>query len=182
MPLSVATAIALQLLLAATFLVIPVTVWFTGGAAQRAAEAETARQGYPAEVLARHGIRFKERAWEFSLALSIAAILLTLAGLNLTASTTGRTLSWIVEPIVLLVVGFITAGQVFAARYTEAALKKSDDPAVRTIDARAVIAAASAQFPSWLRPLVLLRFPLATLGSALVIVLLATPAAGSYFG
>ncbi|MFF5204887.1 hypothetical protein [Streptosporangium sp. NPDC000396] len=52
---------------------------------------------------------------------------------------------------------------------------------MRKIDARAVIAAASSGFPSWLRPLVLVRFPLATLGSILVIILLMTPAAGAYF-
>ncbi|WP_084955700.1 hypothetical protein [Thermoactinospora rubra] len=182
MPLPVAVAVALQTLLAATFFVIPITAWITGGRAQRAAEAEVARQGHPAEVLARHGIRFEEEPWELALALAIGACLLVLASLNLAGSGTGRILSWIAEPLVLVVVGFVTAGQVFATRYTEAAFRKSGDLAVRDIDARAVIAAASTGFPAWLRPLVLVRFALATLGSLLVIVLLATPAAGGYFG
>ncbi|MBB6345473.1 hypothetical protein ACWGH8_08520 [Nonomuraea muscovyensis] len=181
MPLPVALAATLQLLLAATFLVIPVTVWFTGGAAQRAAEEEVARQGHEPEILTRHGIRFAERTWEFALALAIAAVLIALAALNLAGNGSGRLLSWIVEPIVLLGVGFVTTSQVFATRYTEAALSKSDDAAARAVDARRVIAAASSGFPAWLRPLVLARFALTTLGSILVIVLLAAPAAGAYF-
>ncbi|GGT02487.1 hypothetical protein GCM10010156_70590 [Planobispora rosea] len=182
MPLPVAIAATLQLLLAVTFLVIPVTVWFTGTAAQRAAEAEVARQGHSPDVLARHGIRFAERAWEFMLALTIAAILIVLAALNLTGSPSGRLLSWIAEPLILLGAGLITAGQVFATRYTQAAFKRSGDAATRAIDARLVIAAASSGFPAWLRPLVLARFALTVLGSLLVIILLAVPAAGAYFG
>ncbi|MER6998592.1 hypothetical protein [Streptomyces sp. NPDC000410] len=182
MPLSVAIAIALQVLLAVTFLIIPIAAWIHGGAAQLAAEREMHRQGHPAAVLERHGIRFREKPWELALALSICAILTALGSLNLAASGTGRLLSWIIEPLVLVVVGFITAGQVFATQYTAAAFKRSDDDAVRNIDARAVIAAANSALPSWLRPVVLVRFPLATLGSVLVIILLSTPAAGAYFG
>src|SRR5947209_3974614 len=73
------------------------------------------------------------------------------------------------------------AGQVFAARYTRAALARSDDPAVRTLDADAVLNAAVAELPPWVRPVVVLRFGLVTVGSPLVIVLLALPSAGSYF-
>ncbi|MEV4219139.1 hypothetical protein [Nonomuraea sp. NPDC049725] len=179
MPVSVALAATLQLLLAATFVVIPVAVWRTGGRAQRAAEAEVARQGHAPDVLARHGIRFEERAPELALALGIAVVVTALAGLNLAG--TGRVLSWVLEPVIFLAVGFVTASQVFAVRYTEAAFARSADPAVREIDARAVIAAASGGFPSWLRPLVLVRFGLATLGSVLVIILLSTSSADAYF-
>lgn len=181
MPIAVLIAATLQLLLAVTFLVIPVAVWKTGGVAQRAAEAEVVRQGRPPEVLARHGIRFKEEVWEFALALGIAATPTVLGSLNLAGIGAGRVLSWILEPVVLVGVGLVTIGQVFAARYTEAMFSKSDDAAVRDLDGRAVIAAASARFPFWVRPLVLVRFSLATLGSFLVIVLLSTPAAGTHF-
>ncbi|MGW8767372.1 hypothetical protein ACWGN5_33275 [Streptomyces sp. NPDC055815] len=166
-------AATLQLLLAATFFVIPVTVWFRGAAAQEAAEAEIRRQGHAPEVLDRHGIAFREKPWEFALALAIGATLTVLGVLNLAGHPAGRTLSWIVEPLVLLGVGFITAGQVFATAYTRAAFARSTDPAVHTVDASALIAAARSGFPGWLRPLVLVRFALATLGSALVLVLLA---------
>ncbi|WP_455353817.1 hypothetical protein [Streptomyces sp. SYSU K217416] len=55
-------------------------------------------------------------------------------------------------------VGFITAGQVFAVQYTEAAFKRSEDPRFRALDAKALTAAANSGFPTWLRPLVLTRF------------------------
>ncbi|MFF9016311.1 hypothetical protein ACF09C_25495 [Streptomyces sp. NPDC014870] len=173
MQLSTALPVALQLLLAATFFVIPVVAWFRGGAAQRAAEAELARQGQGADVLARHGIAFKEKVWEFAVALGIGVTMTVLGALNLAGSDLGRTLSFVVEPLVLLVVGFITAGQVFAVRYTEAAFARSEDAAVRALDAKAVIAAAKTALPTWMRPVVLTRFALATLGSALVLVTLA---------
>ncbi|QES51746.1 hypothetical protein DEJ50_31735 [Streptomyces venezuelae] len=166
-------AAVLQLLLSATFFVIPVAVWYTGGRAQLSAEAEMRRQGHGPEVLARHGIAFREKTWELVFALGVGATLGVLGGLNLAGHDTGRLLSWIIEPLVLLVVGFITTGQVFAAAYTRAAFAKSEDPAVRAVDAPALIAAANSGFPSWLRPLVLARFGLATVGSALVLVLLA---------
>jgi len=182
MPLPVAIAAALQLLLAATFVVITVTVWFTGGAAQRAAEAEMARQGHSPELLARHGIRFAERGWELALALAIAAALVALGALNLAGNGTGRLSSWIAQPIVLVGAGLVTGGQVFAARFTEAALAKSGDAGAGSVDVRRVIAAASSGFPAWVRPLVVARFVLTTLGSLAVIALLATPSAGTYFG
>ncbi|SDJ46131.1 hypothetical protein [Nonomuraea jiangxiensis] len=181
MPLPVALAAALQLLLAATFLVLPLLAQIFGGAAQRAAEAEMARQGLPGGVLAQHGINFREKPWELALALAIAAALTALGWLNLTGEGLGRTLSWIAEPVVLVAVGSVTASQVFARRYTEAAFRRSADPRVRDIDVRALLGAAVGAFPSWLRPAVVLRFWLATLGSVLVIVLLLTPAAGAHF-
>ncbi|OLF18374.1 hypothetical protein [Actinophytocola xanthii] len=181
MPIPVVLAATLQLLLAATFVVLPVTVLRRGPAAQRAAEAEVRRQGAPPEALTRCGIGFIEKAWEFVLALGIAALLATLAGLNLAGSGAGRLLSWVVEPLVLVAVGLVCAGQVFAARYTRAAFARADEPAVRALDASAVVGAAAGALPSWVRPVVLLRFGLVVLGSPLVIVLLALPAAGRHF-
>jgi hypothetical protein len=182
MPVPVILAAALQLLLATTFVVLPVTVLRHGGAAQRAAETEVHRQGASPDVLARSGIGFAEKAWEFWLALGIATLLATLAGLTLAGSGAGRLLSWIVEPLVLVGVGLVCAGQVFAAHYTRVAFARSNDPAVRALDASAVVGAAGAALPTWVRPLVLARFALVVLGSPAVIALLALPAAGRYFG
>ncbi|MFC9996259.1 hypothetical protein [Nocardia sp. NPDC127526] len=180
MPAAVTAAAVLQLLLAATMIVIPVLVAATGRRAQQAAEAEVSRQGHNPDVLARHGIRFNEAVWEFAFAMGIAAGLAVMAALTLTG--TARPVVLIAEALVLLVVGFITASQVFAVRYTRAALDKSADPQARAIDATAVIAAASAGYSRWVRPLVLVRFPLATVGAVAAIVLLLTPAATAYFG
>src|SRR5262249_28914580 len=119
--------------------------------------------------------------WEFLLAIGIAAALATLAGLDLAGNRSGLVLSWIAEPVVLVAVGFVCASQVLAVRYTRAAFAKSSDPRARAIDAAAVIGAAGAAMPSWIRPVVVVRFGLATLGSLLVILLLLTPSANAYF-
>ncbi|MBL1075596.1 hypothetical protein JK358_14445 [Nocardia sp. 2] len=179
MPTVVTLAVLLQALLAAAMFVISTTVWFTGRRAQQSADAEVARQGFAPEVLTRHGIRFKEEPWEFALALTIGAILTTLAVLNVTG--TARPASWIVEPLILVVVGFITLSQVLAVRYTEAVLRRSPDPQARDINARKVIEAARRGFPSVLRILVPVRFVLATAGSIAVLILLSVPAATPWF-
>jgi hypothetical protein len=181
MPVSVALAVMLQLSLATTFVVMPVAVYLHGRAAQRAAEAEVVRQGAPAGVLAEYRIRLDEKAGGFVLALAIAVCLTALAGLNLAGNPNGQIMTWIAEPLVLVAVGFVCAAQVFAVRYTQAAFNKSDDSRVRSIDARAVMNAAMGAMPWWVRPVILVRFGLATLGSLLVIGCLVTPSANAYF-
>ncbi|MGI5146307.1 hypothetical protein ACQEVC_07940 [Plantactinospora sp. CA-294935] len=68
----------------------------------------------------------------------------------------------------------------FSVRYVAPAFEKSGD-AVRGIDVEAFIEAARRAFPRLLRPLVITRFALVTVGSALVIVLLAVPSANAWF-
>lgn len=48
------------------------------------------------------------------------------------------------------------------------------NPDAKAIDAKRVMDAASAAFPAWIRPLIATRFVLVTIGSALVLLLLAT--------
>jgi hypothetical protein len=90
-----------------------------GAQAQEAAEAEVARQGVPAGVLAQNRVNFKERGVEILLPMSIAVCLATLATLNLTGSGFGRILSLTFQPIVLVIGGVVTGFQVFAVRYIE---------------------------------------------------------------
>jgi hypothetical protein len=162
----------LQYATAATFLLAGLAAFRYGAAGQRAAEAEVARQGFPVELLARHRVRLEERGAELVLPLGIAGILATLATLNLAASAIGPPATRILQPILLVGGGFITAGQVFAVRFVEAAFRRSPDPDARAVDVRAVLDAGSAAFPPWLRPLVVTRFVLVTLGSAVVLLLL----------
>jgi hypothetical protein len=103
----------------------------------------------------------------------LAAILATLATLDLAAPAIGRTATWIIQPILLIAGGPITASQVFTVRFVEAAFRKSQDRAARAVDVRRLMDAASAALPAWLRPMVVTRFVLVTLGSALVLLLLA---------
>ncbi|MCE7004572.1 hypothetical protein LWC34_17310 [Kibdelosporangium philippinense] len=163
----------LQLLLAATFVIVPVIAYRHGTQAQQAAEADVARQGFPIEVLTRHRIRFAESAMETLFPFGIALFLAVLALLNLTGTETGRVLSLVAQPIMFIGGGFITAGQMFPVRFIGAALKKSSDATARTLDVQSFVDAATAAFPSWLRPIIVTRFALVTVGSLLVIALLA---------
>lgn len=163
---------ALQLATAVTFAVIGLAAYRHGAAAQRAAEQEVERQGLPANILARHRVRIEENLAELMFPLGIAVALALIAALNLTALGIGRTMTWIVQPILLVAGGYVTGAQVFTVRFVEAAFRKSQDPDARRIDVRKVLDAASAAFPRWLRPLIVVRFVLVTLGSALILFLM----------
>lgn len=170
---------ALQYATAVTFLVIGLAAYRYGAAGQRAVEAEVTRQGFPVEILTRHGVRIEESFAELMLPLGIAAILASLATLNLAAPDVGRTATWIIQPILLVAGGYITASQVFAVRLVEAAFRKSQDPDTRAVDVRRVMEAATAAFPVWLRPMIVTRFILVTLGSVFVLLLLGVSRASS---
>jgi hypothetical protein len=158
---------------AATFVAAGLAAYRCGAAAQRAAEVEVARQGLPKSILAQHRVRIEESLVELMLPLGIALILFALATLNLAVPDIGRMATWIVQPILLLAGGFITGSQVFVVRMMEAAFQKSPDPAARALDVESVMNVATAAFPAWLRALIVIRFALVTLGSVVILVLLA---------
>jgi hypothetical protein len=176
--LVVAVAAGIQIATAALFLVQAVVAYRYGDAAQAAAEAEVVKQGFPVEVLAQRGVKFKESAAEMPLPVGIAVVLLVLASLNLAGVAIGRIITWIFQSIFLVVGGFVTASQVFSVQQLESAFKKSGDTTLQAIDVRKFVAAAMSAFPPGFRYLVVARFVLTTVGSALVIVLLALPPAG----
>lgn len=177
----VVLASVLQLLLAATFVIIPVIAYRHGINAQRAAEAEVAGQGFPARVLAQHHLKFEEGAiatlFPFGIALGFAA----LASLNQAGNEVGRILSLACQSIFLVGGGFVTFGQVFPVRSITSAFDKSGDATLDDINVKAVVDAAQRAFPAGLRPLVIARFGLTTVGSLLVIIFLMTPAVNAYF-
>ncbi|WP_433598145.1 hypothetical protein ACQPXH_20465 [Nocardia sp. CA-135953] len=181
--MSVAVVIAslLQVGLAGMFVVMLGAYRTAGPRAQRAADAAAARQGVAPEVLAEHGVRLDEGREAFIAGYAIAAVLIVLAVLVLTGIEIGRVLSWVVEPLVLFGVGFVTTMQVFAMRMTVSAFAKLDDPRVRGLDIGTVLQAAVDALPSWYRPAIVARWLLATAGSLAVIVLLALPSADRYF-
>lgn len=171
----------LQLLLAATFLILPAVAYRHGTAAQQAAEAQVAKQGVPGSILAQHRVRFAESAAEILFPVAIALCLATLASLNLAGSQAGRIGTWILQPILLIGGGVITASQVFVVRFIQSAFSKSDDTRLRDLNVNAFVEAAAAAFPAWLRPLQAARLVLVTAGSLLVVILLAVPSANAYF-
>jgi hypothetical protein len=70
---------------------------------------------------------------------------------------------------------------VFAARFLESAFKNSGDATLAAIDVQAFVDAATGAYPAWFPYVVNARFALTTLGSLLVIILLAVPSANAYF-
>ena len=180
-PLFVFVASLLQFLLAATFVIIPVVGTRYGAGAQRAAETAVVRQGFPATLLTERRINFGASRASVVLAIAIGLCFATLASLNLAGNGAGQTLSWIFQPIILVLGCVIMPGEVFVARFIESAFTKSDDPALRNINVKAFVDAAVTAFPGWFQYVIAARFALATLGSLVVIVLLAVPAATAYF-
>lgn len=160
----------LQVLLAVTFVVIPVVGARHGPAAQRAAENDVTRQGFPVTVLAERGVDFGASRGSIVAAVAIGMCFATLALLNLAGDDVGRILTWILQPLLFVAGLIIMPGEVFTTRYVEAAFRKAG---VRDINVGAFVDAASAAYPPWFRSVIVTRFVLATLGSVLVVVLLA---------
>jgi hypothetical protein len=175
LPFTPVVAAIQQLALGVTFLIIGVTAQRYGDQAQQAAEQAVIDQGVAREkdFLLKRKVKFSESAAEMLLPLAIGVLLLIVGLLNLPGSGLGRTLSWVLEPLLLVIVGFVTAGQVFVSPFLKRAFKKSADAQLRQIDVDALVKRAATAFPAWLYPLQVGRFALATAGSAVVMVLLA---------
>jgi hypothetical protein len=131
--------------------------------------------------LTQNNVRFKEEGIQFALPIAIVLTLVALALLNLARNRSGRILSWIFHPIMFIGGGYIIAGQVFTAQFLESAFKNSGNATLENINVQAVVDAAAQAFPTWLPYLLDAKFALATLGSLLIIILLAVPAAKTYF-
>ncbi|MFI6297776.1 hypothetical protein ACIBEJ_39720 [Nonomuraea sp. NPDC050790] len=154
-------AAVIQLLTAVPFLLGIYTVTRYGAAAQRAAEAEMGRQGKSVELLSGNGISF---AGSEGLAVVIVVILAALALLNLAGRRIGRILSWIFQPILLVLGLVIIPSQVFTARFLE--------PVLPGVDAHALVAAALGAMPAWSTAVSWAKLLLTTVGSIVVVVLL----------
>jgi hypothetical protein len=107
--------------------------------------------------------------------------LVVLAVLNLAGNPAGRIGSWIFQPLLLIAGVLIPSRQVFTARFLASAFKNSDDATLAGINVEAFIDAATGAYPAWFPYVVSARFALATLGSLLIILLLAVPSANAYF-
>jgi hypothetical protein len=164
-----------------TFVAMTFLALCDGDDARKAAEAEVAAQGLPRDLLVRGRLNFRETAMEGLLPLAIAGVLAVLAALNLAGIGVGRVLSWVLQPIVLLLGGVVTGGQVFATRQLQMAFTGSGDEDLARLDVVKVVAAAVGEFPRWFRPMVVGRFVLVTAGSVVIIVLLAVSASSSHY-
>ncbi|MCO1577185.1 hypothetical protein M8C13_15615 [Crossiella sp. SN42] len=161
-----------QSLLAVTFWLVPFAGARRGAAAQRAAEGEVVRQGFPAAVLTGRGVDFGASTASLVLAASIGVVFAALGALNLAGADLGRTLTWIAQPIILVLGLIVMPGEIWTTRYVEAGFRKSGDPAVRGLDVGSMVEAARRAYPAWLHLAIIARFALATAGSTVIIVLL----------
>ncbi|MEV0386824.1 hypothetical protein [Nonomuraea sp. NPDC050643] len=177
-PSSVALAATLQLLTVVPFLLGTFVVLVYGAEAQAAAETEVTRQGLPATVLAQHGITF---AGSETLAIVLVLILVALASLNLAGKRAGRILSWIFQPILFAMGAVIIPGQLFTTQLLTSSFKDSGDSMLTRIDVQALVGAATDVMPGWLSSVNIAKLALTTVGSALVVILLALPSARAHF-
>ncbi|MCK2215183.1 hypothetical protein MF672_015510 [Actinomadura sp. ATCC 31491] len=167
-------AAVLQLLVALSFVSIPLVRHRYGPRATDAAHAELRRQGVSPGVLADNGMRFDASGHESAVPVAVALVMTALAVLNLTGSPLGGTLSWALQPVVLAGNLVILYSQLTAARSVEAAFARKGDPELARIDVRALLRAAESGFPSWVMPgLQNVRHALVMGGSALVLLALA---------
>jgi hypothetical protein len=105
-------------------------------------------------------------------------VLVTPAGLNLYGSRAGRVLSWVFQPMLFAAGALIVPGRVFVAPLLEAAV--AGDAVLGRADVPALVDAAMRAMPGWLIPANVAKLALTTVGSALVVVLLALPSARAY--
>lgn len=165
-------AVTQLLLLALTFIIIPIVAQKYGRRAQDAAEKAVADQGFEQGLLLKNGVKMTESKVEMLLPLAFAALYITVAAISASSTSLNHILLWIIEGFTLVVVGMVTVQQVFVASFMKRAFKASKDERLHKVDVERFMAAASAEFPRWLYAIQAVRFALATIGALLVIVLI----------
>ncbi|MFD7258112.1 hypothetical protein [Streptomyces sp. NPDC059874] len=165
---------ALQILIALAFLSIPLVRSRYGARAQASVEAELGRQGVRTTVMAENGMRVDAGGHETWAPVGIAVALAVPAVLGFVESGSAETVSWIVQPLVLLVNCVILYSNLTAVPSVTAAFAKSGDPELARIDVKSMLGAAEQGFPRWVMPyLQNLRHVVVFAGSLAVLALLA---------
>ncbi|MCH7230324.1 hypothetical protein L0U85_05560 [Glycomyces sp. L485] len=180
-PGSVTVAVWLQLLLAAALAVSAVVGFVYGSKANDAFEAELADQGFDIAEIPGNTANFGGGAGDLVFALVIVALLVVLAMLNAAGNRVGRILTWIFQPLVLICGAFLFAGQLFLAQFLQFAFDSSPNEDLQEVDVEALVDAVYGVYPGWSVLVDWVVVALATLGSILVIILLAVPSANAYF-
>ncbi|NEW42131.1 hypothetical protein GV794_09600 [Nocardia cyriacigeorgica] len=139
----------MALAIAAAFLSMPIVRNRYGRGAMVQAQSELARQGVRTTALSEHGMRFDASGHESAAPISIAAILIALAGANLAGADWVRPVNWAVLILVLLGNAVIVYSNLTAVRSVQAAFERKGDPELARIDVPALLKAAEAGFPAW---------------------------------
>ncbi|MGY0501753.1 hypothetical protein ACWZHB_24965 [Nocardia sp. FBN12] len=148
---------AIDLVIAAAFVSMPIVRHRYGAAAMAAAESELARQGVRTTALTENGMRFDASGHESAAPISIAAIMIALAGVNLADLAVAQPLNWVVLTLVLLGNTVIVYSNHTAVSSVRTAFRRKGDPELTRIDVPALLAAAESGFPAWTWTLQTLR-------------------------
>ncbi|MGW0182695.1 hypothetical protein [Nocardia sp. NPDC003345] len=135
--------------IAAAFLSMPLVRHRYGAAAMATAQNELARQGVRTSALSENGMRFDASGHESIAPISIAAVLLTVAGINLAAPGWAVAVNPVVFTLVLLGNGVIVYSNLTAVGSVRAAFARKGDPELMRIDVQALLKAAESGFPTW---------------------------------
>lgn len=180
-PGTVTFAVLLQWLLALFLAVTSVVGFIYGSDAQEAFEDELAAQGVDVADMPAGSANFGGDV-QSVIPMAIAIIILIVLALgNGAGNRVTRILTWIFQPLVLLCGGVLFAGQLAAAPLMQWGFDNSGDEQLENLDAEALIDAAYGAYPGWSLAVDWIVLALATLGSLLVIILLAVPSANAYF-
>ncbi|THV33487.1 hypothetical protein [Glycomyces buryatensis] len=180
-PGSVTVAVWLQILLAVALVVSAIVGAVYGADAEAAFEAELASQGLEIADLPDDSQNDFGGGAGMYTTLVVALGLLTLGLLNGAGKRPARIITWVIQPLVLVCGGFAFAGQLFLGPFLQWTFDNSGEENLEALDAGALVDAAFAAFPAWSVAVDWAVVLLATLGSLLVIILLAVPSANAFF-
>lgn len=163
-------AAAMQFLVAIAFVSIPMVRHRFGPAAKAAAVAELRRQNVRPEVLEENKLRFDAGGHETAAPVAVAAVMATIATLNVVGADLAQLLTWIFSSLVLLMNAGIVYSNLTAVKSVEAAFRRKGDPELTRIKVAPFLQAAENAFPRWVRAQTYLRNTVVFGGSAIALV------------
>lgn len=162
-------AAIMQLLVAIAFVSIPMVRHRFGSAAKAAAVAELRRQNVRPEVLEENRLRFDAGGHETIAPVTVAAVMIGTAALNLSGSDLSRPLTWIFSSLVLLLNAGIVYSNLTAVTSVEAAFRRKNDPELSRVQVAPFLQAAENAFPAWVRTQTYIRNTIVFAGSAIAL-------------
>lgn len=165
-----AVAAAMQLLVAAAFVSIPLVRHRFGPAAKAAAVAELRRQNVRPQVLEENKIRFDAGGHETAAPVAVAVVMIAVAAVNLAGAEPARPLTWIFSSLVILANVAIVHSNRTATASVTAAFRRKGDPELARIEVAPLLQAAEHAFPRWVRVQTLLRNTVVFAGSAVALI------------
>lgn len=163
-------AAAMQVLIAAAFVSIPIVRHRYGPVAKAAAVAELNRQNVRPQVLEENRLRFDAGGHETAAPATVAAVMVALAVLNLAGAEQAKLLTWIFCSLVLVMNAVIVYSNLTAVTSVTAAFQRKGDPELARVDVAPFLQAAESAFPGWVRAQTYIRNTVVFAGAAIAII------------